>query len=542
MGSHLAKELKYNPKIHTAPLFHEMSRNYGTESVMYVPIWIRYFGFPVNGSLGVKYLGRFKQRIQQPPMGCPRAVTNHWKKHKENMLRAAGFWIEEAEKREKEREGGAIKPMSQCLSAVLDPDLDAACPRRPPPNNNQVGAPAAEAPPPPAAEIPPPPPPPPAYAGPFQPGPYAELRERLDEMIANTSLGTNAPASSPVSSNTRQKRPGGGQTNLPPAKPQNTGRLDQSDDLIFVGPMVEVAGHEGPMLVHRYWTEKDILEVSTGLPDPQQVGGRKFGNEFENFCISCRPTANEIKRILMRKLGSSYCKIDRGWPQQDIRLGDVQWNRDPAADPDVNLEYRNMIRDLKERLVAAFPLHVNMGKIAECKQEDGETVQDYMVRLTRIHTDHSGLDAPAARAENADAVSSWEAHLRNSFLLGLKPELANSIKQHCIGYYRQPLSVIEDHARHYEILFKNQEKKKEKKKSETMDQAMLTMVQQVTELTVSSQRGKGRARGKGRGRGRGGRGGRSGFAGNGPVFRPPAPQQQQQNSQEDETEVDWTNR
>ena len=46
-------------------------------------------------------------------------------------------------------------------------------------------------------------------------------------------------------------------------------------------PMVEVAGHTGPILVHRYWTDKDMIEAASSLPDPQQIGGRKSGEELE---------------------------------------------------------------------------------------------------------------------------------------------------------------------------------------------------------------------------------------------------------------------
>ncbi|KAL7872234.1 hypothetical protein SRHO_G00072170 [Serrasalmus rhombeus] len=107
--------------------------------------------------------------------------------------------------------------------------------------------------------------------------------------------------------------------------------------------MVEVSGPEGAMLVHRHWTEhwtdKDLVEAASTLPDPAQVGG------------------------------------------------------------------------------------------------------------------HTG-------SSHADQVQPWEAHLCNSFLLGLKPELSNAIKQHCVGYARQPLSVIEDHAKNHENLLNSQARKR----------------------------------------------------------------------------------
>ncbi|KAL7858266.1 hypothetical protein AOLI_G00183680 [Acnodon oligacanthus] len=74
-----------------------------------------------------------------------------------------------------------------------------------------------------------------------------------------------------------------------------------------------------------------------------------------------------------------------------------------------------MIRDLKIRLEAAFPLHVNTGKIAA-------------------------------------------------------------------------YSIIEDHAKHHEGLLNSETKRREKKRADTMDQAMLTMVQQVAALPTSAPR------------------------------------------------------
>ncbi|KAL7854613.1 hypothetical protein SRHO_G00168030 [Serrasalmus rhombeus] len=45
-------------------------------------------------------------------------------------------------------------------------------------------------------------------------------------------------------------------------------------------------------------------------------------------------------------------------------------------------------------------------------------------------------------------------------MLGLKPELSNAMKQHCVGYARQPLSVIEDHAKNHENLLNSQARKR----------------------------------------------------------------------------------
>ncbi|KAL7854880.1 hypothetical protein SRHO_G00170700 [Serrasalmus rhombeus] len=137
---------------------------------------------------------------------------------------------------------------------------------------------------------------------------------------------------SPVSSHTQSQDP---------AKHRTQHGSDPGPSAFPTGTflMVEVSGPEGAMLVHRHWTDKDLLEAASTLPDPAQVGG------------------------------------------------------------------------------------------------------------------HTG-------SSHADQVQPWEAHLCNSFLLGLKPELSNAIKQHCVGYARQPLSVIEDHAKNHENLLNSQARKR----------------------------------------------------------------------------------
>lgn len=40
----------------------------------------------------------------------------------------------------------------------------------------------------------------------------------------------------------------------------------QRGEVDFQAPMVEVAGQDGPILVQRFWTTKDILETTKSLP------------------------------------------------------------------------------------------------------------------------------------------------------------------------------------------------------------------------------------------------------------------------------------
>ncbi|XP_035390978.1 uncharacterized protein LOC118242743 [Electrophorus electricus] len=260
--------------------------------------------------------------------------------------------------------------------------------------------------------------------------------------------------------------------------------------------MVEVSGPEGVIMVHRHWTTDDIMKAADGLSKPGDIGGRRFGQELMAFVQSCRPTQAELRRLLMIRLGLQYNRIDRNWVNGDVRLHLPEWNAPPQGQPDLNSAYRE-IRGLIERVEAAYPTTVNTDVIAACKQRDDEPVADFLVRLTRVHTDHCGIDAPAQRAMGPGEVGAWEAHLRNSFLMNMRKEISDLIRKNCIGYSRAPLSTIEEHAKHHETILGKKDAKRERQRADTTHQAMLTLVQ------TAGDQGKGRGRENNRGRGRG---------------------------------------
>lgn len=60
-------------------------------------------------------------------------------------------------------------------------------------------------------------------------------------------------------------------------------------------PMVEVSGPEGPILVHRPWSENDIREAMSHLSQPADSGA-KFAKELLTFCkssIQPRPSSED---------------------------------------------------------------------------------------------------------------------------------------------------------------------------------------------------------------------------------------------------------
>ncbi|KAI3355828.1 hypothetical protein L3Q82_004396 [Scortum barcoo] len=74
-------------------------------------------------------------------------------------------------------------------------------------------------------------------------------------------------------------------------------------------PMVQEAGQRGPMMVHRPWTQKDMMDALAHLPDPK-VSSTQFSEELLIFCKEYSPTMHELRRLLMKKLGpAAYAKI-----------------------------------------------------------------------------------------------------------------------------------------------------------------------------------------------------------------------------------------
>lgn len=63
--------------------------------------------------------------------------------------------------------------------------------------------------------------------------------------------------------------------------------------------------------------------------------------------------------------------------------------------------------------------------------EDGKTVSHFLQCLTQVCDTHSGLQKPDNI--NNNAVTPYEAHLKNAFLTGVKPEVGKAVKDNCAG-------------------------------------------------------------------------------------------------------------
>lgn len=75
---------------------------------------------------------------------------------------------------------------------------------------------------------------------------------------------------------------------------------------------------------------------------------------------------------------------------------------------------------------------MDMTKTSKCKQEDKEAVSAYLTWFIEAHNRHCGIVKPVALAAGDAAPGAWKAHLRNSFINGLKPGIVRQIKQRCV--------------------------------------------------------------------------------------------------------------
>ncbi|KAF4091066.1 hypothetical protein AMELA_G00032840 [Ameiurus melas] len=176
----------------------------------------------------------------------------------------------------------------------------------------------------------------------------------------------------------------------------------------------------------------------------------------------------------MAKLGTDWVKVSSDFPENDVCLINPQW------DDRVNARYRAQITALQQRLTYTFPVRLNMTKIAECKQQDAETVSQYLSRLTEIHDTNSGLEKPDALADGQAAITAWEAQLRNSFMKGTTPEIAAIVKQQCIAWDSGNLTQVERYAIHVEKLLGDAKDRKTQKRGKDLNTATITMLQAVS--------------------------------------------------------------
>ncbi|XP_047675001.1 uncharacterized protein LOC125145584 [Tachysurus fulvidraco] len=370
--------LNKNPVCVTGPNVNYMRNNYGPDSVSQLLRWVTECGFPDGGSFSLKQLDLLKGNLTQMERDN---VGKKKKSRVEINWTAFHLWKLEAEKRFQKAQctpkRASIQYVQntqstisnsqslQCLKSFSDdPDLDG-----PPPRPRLAAAASCR-----------------QVCADLEP---ARVEPKESPLPPPKAVKADPP-SPPIADRTRQKDKQKETTDLEPVREEaSIPEVNEKLQSVITMPMVEVAGPDGdPMLVHRPWTLKDIEHAHEHLPDPREVGGKKFGVELERFCKEFRPTSLELRRLLGRKLASDITRIKYEWPDENLCM------RHPDHESGRNATYYNFVTELREACCEAFPVKMDMTKIALCKQQDSETVAQYLHRLTEVHNAHSGLTAP----------------------------------------------------------------------------------------------------------------------------------------------------
>lgn len=211
-------------------------------------------------------------------------------------------------------------------------------------------------------------------------------------------------------------------------------------------------------MVYRPWGEAELLSASLNLPHPVQ-DSNKFHAEFLTFCEEFRPSGQEIRRLLVAKLKpTELAKISSFLPSPDLRPEFLEKEKNTA--------YNNAVKSLAEEIQKNFPAKVNMSVVFKCKQEANESTDAFIQRLTELFDRHSGLKQSDHR----------DTHLSHAILRGLRPEIADFVKNSYIGGLEEPrLDEVTRYARHACMTLQEKARQKELQKDEDLHAARLTL-------------------------------------------------------------------
>lgn len=102
--------------------------------------------------------------------------------------------------------------------------------------------------------------------------------------------------------------------------------------------------------LHDTLSMRDMEKAAENLPNP--VDG-KFGEQLVNFCSEFKPNRNELKRLLVVKLGAKLSRCN------DFRMTHTNY---------MGIAKRNTIKALLNRCRDKFLLKMDMKQFGRCKQ------------------------------------------------------------------------------------------------------------------------------------------------------------------------------
>eukprot|EP00063_Salmo_salar_P034317 XP_014009152.1 PREDICTED: uncharacterized protein LOC106576475 [Salmo salar] len=237
------------------------------------------------------------------------------------------------------------------------------------------------------------------------------------------------------------------------------------------------AGEEGqgPTLeVYRAWTQRDVARAVEGVGHPK-TGMDGFKRDLEALAANFKLNTGEVERAVRQLVGKDWAAVRGNWVPGNGDLIVVPWAIDG--------QYVEKITQLCNNLWDHYHRHADFSKVHECKQEDSETISQYLERLNDVFNANSGLIEPPI-VDGFDAP--YYQQLKIAFLSGMRPEISRAIKQDLIGWGLADLREVKRYAVHYEQLGKGEKEKKERKGAEYL----------MTTLGEIAGNGRGDKRGK----------------------------------------------
>lgn len=133
-------------------------------------------------------------------------------------------------------------------------------------------------------------------------------------------------------------------------------------------------------------------------------------------------------------------------------------NRTKLPYDSANLQAR--ITALNDRITQAFTQRADFGKMGQTKQKDGDSAEDFKVRLEAVFARHSGL------RDDGQENGPFQQHLKTVFATNLQLGLRDWVTKHNVDLPTQTLTQTMNWVKHAETVIVN---KKEQKKKKTVD-------------------------------------------------------------------------
>ncbi|XP_078541437.1 uncharacterized protein LOC144826825 [Lissotriton helveticus] len=201
--------------------------------------------------------------------------------------------------------------------------------------------------------------------------------------------------------------------------------------------------------VHVPWSRQDIVSFTTDFPKLREKPVEWY-RQVERFI--------KVQKCLLKDLDGFFdivvpvdlwteCKIAVDWPSEE-------YARDPktgAPSGEVMRKYNKVILYLKGKVPAK---ETDWTRIDRTTQNCDETVHSYYERLLQVFKMYSGLD----NIETKDMT-----HFIYRFLLGLRPEISQWIKDNITCWQAKPIDEVLKYAKYCEDELENKRKELKEK-------------------------------------------------------------------------------